>query len=145
MISLDNAIIDEAIQAIDEKIGRLQESRAEWVEAKGAPENDAPTDRSSCSGKKKDDQTKPAPNRPKEVRRFVTQTDIVTILEHAGKPLSELHIKEQLDALLNVKPSDATLVKVLGVSLWKKGAKRYRKNGDGKYELYEPEEDEAEE
>lgn len=141
-INVDDAIVFDVVKAIDERVARLLATRAEILGELNKGKDDPPVENPKRGGKRITNETPPAPKRPEEVRRYVTQTDVVQVLEHTGKPMTPYHIKEQLDELLNCKPSDATLKNVLEVSHWKQGAKRYRLNGDGKYELYDPDEGE---
>lgn len=146
-MQISSAAIDIAVKAIRDEINRLQAGVTELLQLKAKPTYggltaaqivaDVPSDRR----KKKTAPAKPLPKRPAAVRRFATQVDIVRVLEHADGPLTEFKIKEALDELLNVKPSDPTLEKVLNATKWHEGAKRYRKNDNGEYELYEPQDD----
>ncbi len=153
LVNVDNAIIDLAIRAIDNEIGRMLVAKEELLRAKEKPVDPTAIGVGTAKGlenlrkgplnlRKRDSRPKAIPKRPEDVRRFVTQADIVTVLEHADEPLTEFKIREQLDELLNVNVSEAILKKVLGVKLWKKGAKRYRKNEGGAWELYDPDDEE---
>jgi hypothetical protein len=149
-MQISNDVIDIAIKAIRDEIGRLEAGIWELLLIKKSQEaiSKAPTgsvradEKPPIPRKKKTTPAEPIPKRPAAIRRFATQVDIVRVLEHAGEPLTEFKIKESLDELLNVKPCDAALGKVLNPTSWREGAKRYRKNVNGEYELYEPRDDE---
>lgn len=140
-VNIDETIIADVVAAIDEKIAHLQATRTELLQGMKAPDRQSPDGGAPKRRKQKADPP-PTPKRSNKVRYFVSQADIVTVLNEGAEPMTEMAIKAALADLLNVKPGEGELRRVLGAQKFRKGSKGYRKNKDGKYELYDPEEEE---